>query len=181
MPHTPTVRSFDKHFLRCGRKTKRRREARELCRGLSFSTLAWETCVLSVAVADNSTLKCTLTHSLTDRERKREGGRIYSHLSRRFCRAKVVPGTLLITQAVLLRTTATAQTQIIFQQNMSDLFLYLWMRGNVPESGYTDKSSKKKRKKEMAKIRIELQQYIRVKFQRGSMRKQAHTPSESGN
>lgn len=55
------------------------------------------------------------------------------------------------------------------------------MRGNVSESGYTDKSSKKKRKKEMAKIRIELQQYIRVKFQRGSMRKQAHTPSESGN
>lgn len=55
------------------------------------------------------------------------------------------------------------------------------MRGNVSESGYTDKSSKKKRKKEMAKIRIELQQYIRVKFQRGSMRKQAHTRSESGN
>lgn len=64
--------------------------------------------VLSLALADNSTLKCTnthtLTYTLTDRAKKeggREERRIYSHLSWRFCGVKVVPGTLLITQAVL--------------------------------------------------------------------------------
>lgn len=126
MPHTPTVRSFDKHFLHCGRKTKRRREARELCRGLSSSRLEWEMCVLSVALIDNSAMKVhththILTHSQIEKERGRKEGRIYSHLSRRFCWVKVVPGTLLITQAVLFysRDTQlpTPQTVILSQIN----------------------------------------------------------------
>lgn len=40
MPHTPTERSFDKHFLRCGGKTKCRRKAHELRSGLIFSRIA---------------------------------------------------------------------------------------------------------------------------------------------
>lgn len=35
MPHTPTERSFDINFHRCGGKTKCRRKAHELCSGLS--------------------------------------------------------------------------------------------------------------------------------------------------
>lgn len=38
MPHTPTERSFDINFLRCGGKTKCWKEAHELCCGLSFTS-----------------------------------------------------------------------------------------------------------------------------------------------
>lgn len=60
MPHTPTERSFDINFLRCGGKTKRRREAHELCSGLSFTTIG----LLPFVVLNRSTLmKNANTHA----------------------------------------------------------------------------------------------------------------------
>lgn len=58
MPHTPTERSFDINFLRCGGKTKRRREAHELSSGLSFTTTG-----LSPFVVLNRSATLTHTHT----------------------------------------------------------------------------------------------------------------------
>lgn len=55
MPHTPTERSFDINFLRCGRNTKCRREARELCSGLSLTMIG----LLPFVVLNRSSLMKT--------------------------------------------------------------------------------------------------------------------------
>lgn len=67
MPHTPTERSFDINFLRCGGKTKRRRKSHELCCGLLPSRVEW--CIhlsFSFPLGNQTNLKAHVLFFLTD-------------------------------------------------------------------------------------------------------------------